>query len=350
MATPDLTVMGGGIFGLAVAWAAVQRGARVRLIEAARIGAGASGGLVGALAPHVPENWNDKKAFQLASLLMAGAWWKGVEAASGLAVGYARTGRVQPLADDQAVAVARARAFGAATLWQGQAEWRVESAGPGPWQPSSPSGWVVVDTLSARLNPRRAAAALVAAIRARGGEVVEGGADAPPTGPVVWATGVAGLAALSVDLGRAVGCGVKGQALSLGFAAREAPQLFVAGLHIVPHGDGTVAIGSTSEREWRDPSATDAQLDTLHQRAVAACPALAGAPVLARWAGLRPRARSRAPILGPWPGRPGQFIANGGFKIGFGMAPKVAEVMADLVLEGRDAIPAGFRVEANLLA
>lgn len=347
MATPDLTVMGGGIFGLAVAWAAVQRGAKVRLIEAARIGAGASGGLVGALAPHVPENWNDKKAFQLASLLMAGAWWEGVEAASGLDPGYARLGRVQPLADDQAVAVARARAAGAAKLWQGQAEWRVESAGPGPWQPSSPSGWVVVDTLSARLNPRRAAAALVAAIRARGGEVVEGAPGDAATGPVVWATGVAGLAALSADLGRAVGDGVKGQALSLGFDAREMPQLFAAGLHIVPHGDGTVAIGSTSEREWRDPSATDAQLDALHQCAVAACPALAGAPVLARWAGVRPRARSRAPMLGAWPGRPGQFIANGGFKIGFGMAPKVAEVMADLVLEGRDAIPAGFRVEAS---
>ncbi len=36
------------------------------------------------------------------------------------------------------------------------------------------------------------------------------------------------------------------------------------------------------------------------------------------------------------------------FKIGFGMAPKVAEVMADLLLEGRDAIPKGFRVEDNL--
>jgi len=348
MATPDLTVMGGGIFGLAVAWAAVQRGARVRLIEAARIGAGASGGLVGALAPHVPEIWNDKKAFQLASLLMAGDWWGRVEAASGLEVGYARAGRVQPLADDSAVAVARGRAVGAATLWQGRAEWRVEPARSGPWQPPSPSGWVVVDSLSARLNPRRAAVALVAAIRARGGEVVEGASGQGAVGPVVWATGVAGLEALSADLGRAVGGGIKGQALSLEFDARDAPQLFADGLHIVPHGDGTVAIGSTSERRWADPSATDAQLDALHRRAVATCPALAGARVLARWAGLRPRARARAPMLGPWPGRPLQFVANGGFKIGFGMAPKVAEVMADLVLEGRDAIPAGFRVEASL--
>jgi glycine/D-amino acid oxidase-like deaminating enzyme len=145
-----------------------------------------------------------------------------------------------------------------------------------------------------------------------------------------------------------VGGGVKGQALLLAHDARNAPQLFVDGLHIVPHADGTVAVGSTSERSWDDPAATDALLDRLAARAAIACPALAGAPIIARWAGIRPRAASRAPMLGPWPDRPGHFIANGGFKIGFGMAPKVAEVMADLVLERRDAIPGEFRVEASL--
>jgi len=79
-----------------------------------------------------------------------------------------------------------------------------------------------------------------------------------------------------------------------------------------------------------------------------AIPALRDAPVVERWAGVRPRARSRAPMLGTWLNRPGHFIANGGFKIGFGMAPKMASVMADLMLEGRDAIPDGFRVEDNL--
>ena len=86
----------------------------------------------------------------------------------------------------------------------------------------------------------------------------------------------------------------------------------------------------------------------MSDRARANVPALRAAPVLARWAGLRPRGRSRAPMLGAWPDRPGHFIANGGFKIGFGMAPKVAEVMADLMLEGRNGIPPGFEVEASL--
>ncbi|NUB46014.1 FAD-dependent oxidoreductase [Fertoebacter nigrum] len=345
MAMPDLTVRGAGIFGLSVAWACALRGARVRVIEAAHVGAGASGGIVGALAPHVPENWNPKKAFQLESLLMAEGWWAGVETASGLPAGYARTGRLQPLADARAVEAAQVRAEGAAALWQGRAEWRVERAADG-WVPHSPSGWVVHDTLTARVHPRMGCAALVAAIRARGGEVISG--EAPEAGPVVWATGVAGLAALSAATGRVVGGAVKGQALALRHDAADLPQLFVDGLHIVPHGDGTVAVGSTSERVWDEPAATDAELDALLARAVAACPVLAGAAVVERWAGLRPRANSRAPMLGPWPGRPGHFIANGGFKIGFGMAPKVGEVMADLALDGRDTIPDGFGVAASM--
>jgi glycine/D-amino acid oxidase-like deaminating enzyme len=140
---------------------------------------------------------------------------------------------------------------------------------------------------------------------------------------------------------------VKGQALALRHDARDQPQLFVDGLHIVPHADGTVAIGSTSESSWTGDG-PDAQLDTLLTKAIAAVPALAGAAVTDRWAGVRPRAASRAPLLGAWPARPGHFVANGGFKIGFGMAPKVAEVMADLVLDGRDSVPPEFRLDRLL--
>jgi glycine/D-amino acid oxidase-like deaminating enzyme len=187
--------------------------------------------------------------------------------------------------------------------------------------------------------------ALVQALKAGGAEIILGeGAEA---GAVVHATGFAGLADLTQSLGIKVGSGVKGQALALRHDAREAPQIFVDGLHIVPHADSTVAIGSTSENSWTTDG-PDAQLDGLLAKALAALPALQGAEVVARWAGVRPRATTRAPLLGAWPGRPGHFIANGGFKIGFGMAPKVAEVMADLVLDGHDGIPPDFRVETLL--
>lgn len=347
MAMADVTVMGAGAFGLSVAFACAERGARVRVIESRRVGAGSSGGVVGALAPHVPGQWNEKKAFQLDSLLMHEGFWARVQAAGGLSAGYGRTGRLQPVPDERALDLARAREAEAAELWQGKAVWQVVKAGThGAWAPDSPTGWLIHDTLSARLYPLKACQALAAAITALGGEIVIGAEV--PRGKVVWATGYEGLQALSENLGKPVGNGVKGQALLLAHDRRAAPQLYADGLHFVPHADGTLAVGSTTERAFDSATETDSQLDDILARARAAVPAIAGAEVLQRWAGVRPRAKSRAPMLGAWPGRPGHFIANGGFKIGYGMAPKAAQVMADLVLEGHDAIPAAFRVEASL--
>ena len=54
-------------------------------------------------------------------------------------------------------------------------------------------------------------------------------------------------------------------------------------------------------------------------------------------------------MLGRHPTRDNVFIANGGFKIGFGVAVKTGQVMADLVLTGQADIPDGFSVEANLV-
>ena len=344
MARIDLTVRGAGIFGLSIGWEAQMRGARVRLVDPGGPGAGASGGVLGALAPHVPETWNAKKAFQFDSLLAAEPFWRGVEAVSGLPSGYGRTGRLQPLADASAVSLARSREESAAALWQGAAVWEVveEAGAGGEWAPASASGYLVKDTLSARLHPRKACESLATALRMKGAEIV---AEAEDEGPVVWATGTEGLRALSEALGRPVGVGVKGQAALLHFSAPDQPQVFADGLHIVPHDDGTVAVGSTTERDYDDPRAPDGQLDALVERAADVLPVLRGARIVARWAGERPRAASRAPVLGPWPGRAGHFVANGGFKTGFGMAPGVASVMADLVLDGRDGVPEGFRVE-----
>ncbi len=333
MATADVTVMGAGVFGLSVAYACARRGARVRVIDPNGVAAGASGGLVGALAPHVPENWNAKKAFQFESLIMAAPFWAGVEALTSADVGYARTGRLQPLADDHAVDLATARAETAGELWQGLAQWQVIPTGDATWMPPSPTGLVVHDTLSALIHPRNATRALADAVVALGGEVVR---DGPTQGQVVWATGWDGCKEIG-------GKGVKGQAALLDHNAAGQPQLFADALHIIPHRNGTVAVGSTSEREFDDPTSTDAALDDVLERAIAAFPILANARVIERWAGVRPRSRSRAPVLGPHPTRTGAFVANGGFKIGFGMAPKVGEVMADLLLDGQDTIPDDFR-------
>ena len=103
MAMADITIYGAGIFGLSIAWSCVTRGATVQVIDPYGVGAGSSGGVVGALAPHTPENWNDKKQFQFESLIMANRYWGAVEQAGGLSTGYARSGRLQPINDDRAL-------------------------------------------------------------------------------------------------------------------------------------------------------------------------------------------------------------------------------------------------------
>ena len=67
-------------------------------------------------------------------------------------------------------------------------------------------------------------AALAAALRAKGGQIVS---DAPLMGPVVEATGAAGLAELSDAFGVAVGAGQKGQAAILDADMGSLPQLFI---------------------------------------------------------------------------------------------------------------------------
>lgn len=346
MAMADITVRGAGAFGLTIAWVCAQRGARVQVVDPFGAASGSSGGLVGALAPHVPENWNPKKAFQLDSLLMAEQFWAGVEAAGGVPSSYGRTGRLQPINDDKALAMAQRRIESARTLWRGEAEWNVcKATDLGTWAPPSATGFVIHDTLTARMSPRRASTSLIAALAVMGVDVVT---DAPDQGQVIHAKGIVGLQELGAELGKAVGTGVKGQSAVLRFDAGEAPQIFADNLYMVPHSDGTLAIGSTSERDFDDPSSTDELLEDVIERIRTIMPVLHGAEVIDRWAGVRPRSKTRRPMLGAYPNRPGHFIANGGFKIGFGIAPKVAHVMADLLLDGVDTIPEGFRVEDNL--
>jgi len=339
----DVTIRGAGIFGLSIAWECARRGAKVTVVDPQGVAAGSSGGIVGALAPHVPENWNSKKAFQFDSLMMAELFWKQVEQIGGKSAGYARLGRVQPVVDSAALELAYARGQNAKTLWQGLASWSVTDTPPS-WAPPSPTGFWIVDSLTARINPNAACHALAAALQAKGVQIARQPDD---RGVVLWATGLHDLLRISALRGRAFGIGVKGQAALFDFDQSTAPQIFADTLHFVPHEDGTLAIGSTSEREYEDADTVDSQLDDLIEQAQRVLPELKSAPILKRWAGVRPRSRSRAPVLGAHPTENGAFIANGGFKIGFGMAPKIAQIMADLILEGRDAIPTEFRPEAS---
>jgi glycine oxidase len=95
--SPDLLVIGAGAVGLWTAWKAVQAGMSVTVLDKAHVGAGASGGVLGALMPHRPSQWTASKQFQLEALSALAGEIAQVEAASGLSCGYRRCGRLMPI-------------------------------------------------------------------------------------------------------------------------------------------------------------------------------------------------------------------------------------------------------------
>ena len=360
MTVRRVIVVGGGIWGLACAYACARRGMSVRLFDADRVGSGASGGIVGALAPHTPDQWNPKKQFQFEALSSAGAYWTEVDALSGVSSGYGRIGRVVPLTSERERGLAEARIETARRFWQGRFDWRVEDGHPLIAARAAPFG-VVFDTLSARLFPARAVTSLAGACRKLGVEIAEerrvtglrdhrvsGAWGVAEAEAVVLAGGTGAFSLLSEHLGCRVGSGVKGQAALLDADLGAAPQIYGDGVYLIPHQGGSVAVGSTSEETWTDATAVDEKLDRVIEKARFVCPSLRGAKVVQRWAGLRPKARKRDPMLGPVPGLAGVFAALGGFKIGFGLAHKVGEVLADYA-EGRTVeLPTSFTVEHHI--
>ncbi len=328
----ELVIVGGGIMGLWAGVQAVRAGMEVLVLDAAAPGAGASGGLLGALMPHLPDRWNEKKQFQLEALACLGDEIAALEAATGLSAGYRRTGRILPLTKPHHRALAEGRAADALTHWQvgGKSfSWQVVEAadlaalaGPGWPAASACEAGAVIETLAGRLSPRAMLAVLVrfleisdrATIRRQAVVVAVDGAarqvrladgETIGFGHCVIAAGPGAFPLIDGLVGDGVstsGRPVKGQAALLAAdVVGERPVLFQDGLYIVPHGDGTVAIGSTSEDAFADPHATDELLEELIARASLLAPSLATAPVLERWAGLRPRAIGREPMVGRLP-------------------------------------------------
>lgn len=93
----ELLIVGGGIMGLWAAVHAERLGIETLLVDSARLGSGASGGLLGALMPHMPDKWSGKKQFQFDALVALESDIAALEATTGLSAGYRRSGRLIPL-------------------------------------------------------------------------------------------------------------------------------------------------------------------------------------------------------------------------------------------------------------
>jgi glycine oxidase len=373
-ASADLVILGGGIMGLWAAVKAERLGIRTVLVDSGKLGRGTSGGLLGALMPHMPDKWNDKKQLQFDALLSLEDEVAQIEAATGLSCGYRRTGRLIPLPKSHLRAIAFRHSQDAATHWdQGgrRFHWHVADQTPHPGWPDASfcEAGIVHDTFAARVSPRKLTEALGASLNAgRHVTVVEGLAALHINGAssrVEFADGTsiafgacivaAGhrafplIEGLSDPLPQPIGQAVKGQAALLRAGADpDLPLLYLNGLYLVPHDNGDIALGSTSEEEFDEPFSTDHQLEDLVARARALVPSLSNAPVVERWAGLRPKAIDRDPMVGPHPDHANVIALTGGFKVSFGVAHLLAEAALDAVSGRIMPVPASFLLENHL--
>jgi glycine oxidase len=113
-------------------------------------------------------------------------------------------------------------------------------------------------------------------------------------------------------------------------------------IYIVPRTTGPNAgraiIGATIEDVGFDKVVHPSDIAHLRSRAAALLPALAEAPQLETWAGLRPATSDGLPFLGALPGHPHQYVAAGHYRNGILLAAATAHVMAQLVTGETTAI------------
>lgn len=371
----DVLIVGGGIMGLWAAVLADRAGLKTLLVERETLGAGASGGVLGALMPHIPDRWDEKKQFQFDALVSLETEIARVEAETGLSAGYRRCGRLIPLAKPHLHTIALRHRQDAGLHWQspgGDYHWHVHDTAPAKdWlDPAFAASGVVLETLAARVSPRHLIAMLGARLEQSPRVRIEQGCELtdldPDSGQATFADGrveAFGHCILSngvqafplfdrfLQAPVTSGTGVKGQAALLKGAIinPDTPIVYTDGVYVVPHENGMVAVGSTSEITFDEPFSTDAQLDGLLARARALVPALAQAEIVERWAGVRPKAARRDPMAGRHPRHERLHMLAGGFKVSFGIAHRLAAAVITGIDGGvEDTLPDAFRCSTHV--
>jgi glycine oxidase len=155
-------------------------------------------------------------------------------------------------------------------------------------------------------------------------------ADALVLAAGVWSGDLARQIGLSVPL-----TAVKGQILSLRALGRTPRQVIWSGeCYLVPRPDGEIVLGATEEEGNYDARPTLAGVHRLTEAALEVVPSVGGFTVEGIWAGLRPAAPDRYPIIGWAPGIEKLFVATAHYRYGVLLGPLTGRRVADHLLTG----------------
>src|SRR5258706_854680 len=317
---PDVLVIGGGILGVAVAASAHDAGlGSVQLVEAGRLGAGATGGATGLLIPE-PHQWSDPETFvdmERASLER----WRYLEQVTPGGLGLVELDWIG-LAPDPG---------GLAAHQPENVEWldaaKIAALVPG-------LAWHLGGALirhQARVNPLRALVGLsdrlpavgtrlaATAVTIRGDRIesVTTSAGEISAGAVVFATGqppvIDGLE-IDIPADRVKGHLIVTEPATVHLPCTVAP---VA----TPLEDGRLLAGGTFDYGDESPLVREEGGDTIMGGLRPALPVVRDVGVSHPWSCFRPRHPDRRPVIDRVPGLRNAWLTSGHFRTGILNAP-----------------------------
>ena len=350
----DVLVIGGGVIGGSIAWSLARRGMSVTIVEAARIGRGASYAAAGVLSPE----WSGEDPPALTTLAEASLsiwpdWVAEIEDRSGCGLNFRRDGLLSVWVDPDAPHLPPELATEAPPVGKGQKLTAAEArelepslVGPilgGVLYPEdaqvdnprlTPAVVRAGETAGVRVLAETPVASLLSSagackgIRTVSGQEIHAGAVVMAAG--AWSGPLA--ASSGIDLPSEPW---RGQMLAFDAVKRPLKHIVFCGeLVLVPRPHGPLVVGTTLEKVGFDSRVTLAGLHHILARAERVVPGLGDLPLLSTWAGLRPGTPDHLPYLGPVPGWEGLYAASGHGRKGIILAPITGELIARLILEG----------------
>ena len=348
----NITVVGAGIVGCAIAHELASRGARVHVVDPRGTGQGATRASAGMLAPHIEGHAAALLRLGVCSLDLYDAFIARVRADSPLPFEYDRSGSLQVAFNDHEIAALREIATRLTTsgirheLLDGQAARRLEPALSAAVVAAlfiPAHGFVTTSALTLALADaavRRGVRFTTAAVTSmrettQGVEVTTPG-DVIGGDAVVLAAGSWSASAWRDRVTPPVRP-IRGQLVHLRADARATSRIvWGSACYLVPWEDGSVLVGATVEDVGFDERATVSGVRRLLDGAATVLPRLAEATFHDVRVGLRPMTPDELPIIGRASAHRGILYATGHYRNGVLLAPLTAVAVAELLLTGKE--------------
>lgn len=353
-----ITVLGGGVIGLACAWELARRGARVRVLERGDWGHEASFAAGGMLAPtpetrlHAPRSFVDESQSAMSALCFASRdaypnFERELRDECNHDIELSlRSAHIQ--APDEwrkpGILLVSNRLDSSTKAGGEIREWNGQNA---LWLPDE-----------GQVEPRLLVNALRAACEARGVELgahveverveiennrvvaIHANGQRLETEKVLvcagaWASEIDGLPPEIVP----PVAPVLGQMIQLRGERRVPHIVYGDNCYLVPRRDGRLLVGATTENTGFEKRVTAGGVAQLLNAALELAPELQDATLEDAWSGLRPTSPDAVPTLGASE-IDGLFWALGHGRNGVLLAPETARVVADSVLENAPVAPA----------